>query len=124
MAVRRRWPMWSPFITVAATSPTEKRTRMSPGWAWSQTEQDNLVAFLQSLTDHRVRCSRAPFDHPELLVPDGQKPNVVKSDGRLADQLRTLAATGAGGDVSGSCLANAGDLLETDRNINGLPVKP
>jgi cytochrome c peroxidase len=89
----------------------------------SQTEQDALVAFLQSLTDDRVRCSRAPFDHPELLVPDGQKPNVVKSDGRLADKLRTLAATGAGGDSSGSCLANAGDLFEIARNINGLPVK-
>jgi cytochrome c peroxidase len=89
----------------------------------TRTEQDNLVAFLQSLTDDRVRCSRAPFDHPELLVPDGQKPDVVKKDGRLADRLRTLTATGADGDASGSCLANAGDLFEIARNINGLPVK-
>ena len=70
----------------------------------TQTEQDNLVAFLQSLTDDRVRCSRAPFDHPELLVPDGQKPDVVKKDGRLADKLRTLKATGAAGDASGRAL--------------------
>jgi cytochrome c peroxidase len=90
----------------------------------TQTEQNNLVAFMQSLTDDRVRCSRAPFDHPELLVPDGHKPGVVKKDGRLADKLRVLAATGAGGNASGSCLANAGDLFEIARNINGLPLKP
>jgi hypothetical protein len=53
-----------------------------------QTEQDNLVAFLQSLTDDRVRCSRAPFDHLELLVPDGQKQNASTKDRRLADKLR------------------------------------
>ena len=58
----------------------------------TQTEQDNLVAFMQSLTDDRVRCSRAPFDHPELLVPDGHKPGVVKKDGRLADKLRVLTS--------------------------------
>jgi cytochrome c peroxidase len=90
----------------------------------TQAEQDDLVTFLQSLTDDRVRCSRAPFDHPELLVPDGQKANVVKKDGRLADKLRTLSATGSNGDASGSCLANAGDLFEIAKNINGLPVKP
>jgi hypothetical protein len=71
-----------------------------------------------------VRCSRAPFDHPELLVPDGHKPGVVKKDGRLADKLRVLPATGAGGDASGSCLANAGDLFEIAKNISGLPLKP
>lgn len=30
-----------------------------------------LVAFLNALTDERVRFQRAPFDHPELCVPDG-----------------------------------------------------
>jgi hypothetical protein len=34
-----------------------------------------------------------------------------------------LNATGADGDASGSCLANAGDLFEIARNINGLPVR-
>jgi hypothetical protein len=90
----------------------------------TQTEQDNLVAFLQSLTDDRARCSRAPFDHPEFLVPNGQKQNSSTKDGRLVDKLRTLAATGAAGDTPGSCLTNAGDLFEIARNINGLPIKP
>jgi cytochrome c peroxidase len=37
------------------------------------TEEDKqaLVAFLQSLTDERVRFQRAPFDHPQLFVPNG-----------------------------------------------------
>ena len=71
------------------------------------TEQDALVAFLKSLTDDRVRCSRAPFDHPELLIPDGHKPDVVKKDGRLADKLRTLQPVGAGGMPSSTISTNA-----------------
>ena len=30
-----------------------------------------LVAFLKSLTDERVRWQKAPFDHPQLFVPNG-----------------------------------------------------
>jgi cytochrome c peroxidase len=35
------------------------------------TEQANLVAFLKTLTDQRVRDERAPFDHPALVIPNG-----------------------------------------------------
>jgi cytochrome c peroxidase len=87
-------------------------------------EQDALVAFMQSLTDERVRCSRAPFDHPELLIPDGHKAGVYKADGRVADRLRILKATGAAGYGSASCPANTGNLFDMARNINGLPIKP
>jgi hypothetical protein len=31
----------------------------------------SIVAFLKTLTDDRVRYERAPFDHPELIVPHG-----------------------------------------------------
>jgi hypothetical protein len=31
----------------------------------------DLVAFLKSLSDDRVRFERAPFDHPEICVPTG-----------------------------------------------------
>jgi cytochrome c peroxidase len=34
-----------------------------------------LVAFLKTLSDDRVRYSRAPFDHPELCVPVGHVEN-------------------------------------------------
>jgi cytochrome c peroxidase len=32
----------------------------------SSTDRDNLVSFMLTLTDDRVRFSRAPFDHPSL----------------------------------------------------------
>jgi cytochrome c peroxidase len=87
------------------------------------SEQDALVAFLKSLTDDRVRCSRAPFDHPELLLPDGHKPGVVTKDGRLADRLRLLEKVGASGLESGKCLNNAGDLFEVAKSISALPQR-
>jgi len=41
------------------------------------TEQDrtDLVAFLMSLTDERVKFERAPFDHPSLCVANGEVGN-------------------------------------------------
>jgi cytochrome c peroxidase len=38
------------------------------------TQQDklDLVAFLLSLTDERVRWQKAPFDHPALCAPNGE----------------------------------------------------
>ena len=38
----------------------------------SQSQQDDLVAFLRNgLTDPRVEFERAPFDHPQIFVPNG-----------------------------------------------------
>jgi len=34
-----------------------------------------MVAFMKSLTDERVRNHSAPFDHPELFIPNGHLPN-------------------------------------------------
>jgi cytochrome c peroxidase len=42
-----------------------------PQLEFKPTQRADLIAFLKSLTDERVRYSRAPFDHPELFVPDG-----------------------------------------------------
>jgi cytochrome c peroxidase len=36
----------------------------------SDAEKDALVAFMKALTDERVRFQRAPFDHPQLFVPN------------------------------------------------------
>ena len=36
-------------------------------------EIEALVAFLEALTDERVRFQRAPFDHPQLFVPNGHR---------------------------------------------------
>ena len=37
-------------------------------------QQRGLVAFLLALTDDRVRLQQAPFDHPQLFVPNGDNP--------------------------------------------------
>ena len=47
----------------------------------SNGEKEALVAFLLTLTDERVRFQRAPFDHPELPVPDGATLPAVGAEG-------------------------------------------
>src|SRR5262249_59643231 len=38
---------------------------------FTEDEELGLVEFLLSLTDDRVRDEQAPFDHPQLSVPNG-----------------------------------------------------
>ena len=50
---------------------------------FSANDRTQLVAFLKSLTDDRVRFERAPFDHPELCIPAGhleEAPGVARVD--------------------------------------------
>jgi cytochrome c peroxidase len=60
--------------------------------ALTADQVNGLVAFLLALTDDRVRYQRAPFDHPELVVPAGQ-------DSNGADITATLPAVGAAGST-------------------------
>ena len=66
-------------------------------------EQADLVAFLKRpLTDDRVRWERAPFDHPELLVPNGHPLSEslvldLNLDGKADDALLLVPAVGAEG---------------------------
>jgi hypothetical protein len=52
----------------------------------SEAEQVALVDFLLELTDDRVRFERAPFDHPQVILPlDGTAPeNSIGRDAMLA----------------------------------------
>lgn len=60
-----------------------------------------LEAFLRSLTDERVRYQRAPFDHPELFVPDGHVGSQTRvydrGGGAAMDALRHIPAVGRNG---------------------------
>jgi cytochrome c peroxidase len=56
----------------------------------SADDHRDLIAFLLTLTDDRVRYQRAPFDHPELSVPNG-----ALADG--SDDMLVIPATGAAG---------------------------
>jgi cytochrome c peroxidase len=70
----------------------------------TRQEQLDLVAFLESLTDRRVQCEQAPFDHPELLVPDGHPgdqftvvPDPLSLGTKAADSFRLIPAVGSPG---------------------------
>jgi len=61
-----------------------------------------IVAFLEALTDERVFYQRAPFDHPQLFVPNGHpgdSSSTIDADGDgLADDLMVeIPAVGAAG---------------------------
>ena len=64
-------------------------------------ELDDLVAFLKGLTDPRVLYRRAPFDAPQLFVPNGHRVVngvvAVDSDGTAADILLEVPAVGRNG---------------------------
>jgi len=67
----------------------------------TRDDRANLVAFLEVLTDERVRWEQAPFDHPQLFVPDGhpgdQRQVTNRGDGNATDALLEIPAVGAGG---------------------------
>ena len=61
-----------------------------------------IVAFLEALTDERVLYRRAPFDHPQLFVPNGHPGNSSSTidadgDGRADDLMIEIPAVGAAG---------------------------
>jgi cytochrome c peroxidase len=49
----------------------------------SNYQKAALVAFLKGLTDERVRYNRAPFDHPQLVLPNGGTLNAVGRTGYI-----------------------------------------
>ena len=67
------------------------------------TEMDDLVAFLKTLTDERVRWEKAPFDHPSLPLPHGAKGDSTRVTTSIlrpkesSDQIEVLPAVGAAG---------------------------
>ncbi len=67
-------------------------------------KRKDLLNFLKSLTDDRVRYERAPFDHPEIRVPHGHvgdNSSITKSSpmntALAADQFLFIPAVGAEG---------------------------
>jgi hypothetical protein len=69
----------------------------------NEEDKQALVAFMQGLTDDRVRLDKAPFDHPQLFVPNGhpEDQNSVTRDGstiQATDQLLEIPAVGRNGN--------------------------
>lgn len=66
--------------------------------------REDLIAFLRTLTDERVRYRRAPFDHPEIAVPSGHVGDHLRMPagntlgaGLGVDSFEVLPAVGADG---------------------------
>jgi cytochrome c peroxidase len=82
----------------------------------SPQEEDDLVAFLLSLTDNRVACQSGPFNHPSLPIPNGHPDDgqpLSTGEPTVPDIIATLPATGIGGlPAEGKpCFPNTGDLF-------------
>jgi hypothetical protein len=77
-----------------------------------------MVAFMKTLTDYRVQCDKAPFDHPELPVSIGHTAEDKDGDGRADDIMAVIPETGAGGydadENQQYCLPNSGDLFDAN----------
>jgi len=67
----------------------------------SPAELEALKAFLLALTDERVRYQRAPFDHPEIFLPNGHLGNqnrvFDRGDGSAMDAFTYVPAVGRNG---------------------------
>ncbi len=72
------------------------------GLANNDAAQNQVIDFLMALTDDRVRWEMAPFDHPELFVPNGAPGDTRKVrscgvPGEACDDMLRIPAIGAGG---------------------------
>ena len=63
---------------------------------------------MKSLTDDRVRRECAPFDHPELIIPDG---HTRVSNGLALDRNVVIPAVGSAG---GEPLKSFAEILPAD----------
>ncbi len=74
---------------------------LNTGAGLDDKDRDNIVAFLKALTDERVRLEKAPFDHPQLFVPNGHPGDEfsVTGDGfgNATDAFIEIKAVGANG---------------------------
>ncbi len=72
----------------------------------NESQIDAIVAFMESLTDPRVADESAPFDHPELPLPNGETIPPVGAAGRGAECLPPLAPFETrlvGAELEGDC---------------------
>jgi hypothetical protein len=72
-----------------------------------EKKEEALISFLLALTDPRVKNEMAPFDHPELFLPNGAKGDETQIIGdcgkfgiggvKQCEEILRLPAMGAGG---------------------------
>ncbi|MBA2961839.1 MULTISPECIES: cytochrome-c peroxidase [Ramlibacter] len=96
-----------------ATAPNGGGSNVHPAirpLGLTPAEKNDLVAFLRNaLTDRRVACERAPFDHPALRIPNGHsgtttKLTAVRNDIKAVDEFIDLPEVGAKGVAPRPCM--------------------
>ncbi len=67
----------------------------------TENEITDLISFIKTFTDERVRKQQAPFDHPELFVPNGSQGDTlsVESENGIEadDEILYIPAVGKNG---------------------------
>jgi len=89
-----------PVTNASDRDPLINDLHVNFGALFTEADKVALVDFLLSLTDERVKFERAPFDHPEVIVPlDGTAPdNTAGRAALLADaRFQRIPAVGAAG---------------------------
>ena len=126
-AARRPFTTWSTSTPAAATAaarprnPIETRDGTVIGglgvlnfnnvhqFFEAEAAKADLVAFLKALTDERVRIAAAPFDHPQIFVPNGhpgdRAPSPSSTDGPW---IRSWRSRPPGGTAARSCPDSSG----------------
>ncbi len=93
----------------------------------SAQQQAQIVAFLQALTDPRVACHMAPFDHPGITISNGQLPQDTSHSGNADDAVSIIREVGAGGYQHCSTLfnrLNSGDLFTSSPAFDAMKSWP
>jgi len=74
---------------------------------FSPQNRADLIAFLKTLTDDRVRFEQAPFDHPEIKIPHGHTGDnfAITANNPLSpelaeDEFLVIDAVGANGNTA------------------------
>ncbi|MGE5506296.1 MAG: cytochrome-c peroxidase [Actinomycetota bacterium] len=101
-------------IRIDTTGFGTNRTNLGPLLplaGFSDQDISDVIAFLKTLTDNRVKCEQAPFDHPSLRVPEGIEGDEngyvdVNANGQVDEGFRNIPAVGSGGlpALGKSCL--------------------
>ncbi len=93
----------------------------------SALQQSYIVEFLKALTDPRVACHKAPFDHPGLTVATGQLAQDADGNGNADDIPGVIREVGAGGYDHCTILydrLNSGDLFTSSAAFDALKSWP
>jgi cytochrome c peroxidase len=95
----------------------------------TESEKNDLVVFMKGFTDERVRSRKAPFDHPQLFLPNGHPGNTVSvtpdATGKALDSLLNLPAVGRnGGPPLSTFLGIDAAMVPSESSSASQPTQP